>query len=81
EARTIAEEMRQLGLKQGLEQGLQQALQSQRALLIEQLRVKFGNVDEHVAQLLDAADESALRRYARRIISAATLTEVFAKEV
>ncbi|HEY6556342.1 MAG TPA: Rpn family recombination-promoting nuclease/putative transposase, partial [Polyangiaceae bacterium] len=46
EARTIAEEMRQLGLKQGLEQGLQQALQSQRALLIEQLRVKFGNVDE-----------------------------------
>ncbi|HEY6557006.1 MAG TPA: Rpn family recombination-promoting nuclease/putative transposase [Polyangiaceae bacterium] len=81
---TIAEEMRQLGLEQGmqqgLEQGMQQGLQSQRALLIEQLRIKFGNVDEHVVQLLDAANEPALKRYARRIISASTLTEVFANE-
>ncbi|HEY6561400.1 MAG TPA: hypothetical protein VI072_29205, partial [Polyangiaceae bacterium] len=55
---TIAEEMRQLGLKQGLEQGLQ----SQRALLMELLRTKFGSVDEAVIQRLDAADEPALKR-------------------
>ena len=76
----IAEEMRQLGLKQGLQQGLEQGLQRQRALLIELLRTKFGNVDEHLVQRLDAADEPALERYATRIISAATLTEVFANE-
>jgi hypothetical protein len=70
---TIAEELRQQGLQQGLHQG-------QRALLIELLRTKFGSVDERAVQLLDAADELALKRYAQRILSAATLTEVFANE-
>ncbi|HEY6557001.1 MAG TPA: hypothetical protein VI072_06995, partial [Polyangiaceae bacterium] len=65
-----------LGLKQGLEQGLQ----SQRALLMELLRTKFGSVDEAVIQRLDAADEPALKRYAQRILSAATIGEVFANE-
>jgi hypothetical protein len=89
---TIAEEMRQLGLQQGLEQGRQQGLEQgrqqgleqglryQRGLLIEQLRIKFGDVDEHAVQLLDAADERGLKRYATRIIWAATLAEVFANE-
>jgi flagellar biosynthesis/type III secretory pathway protein FliH len=98
---TIAEEMRQLGLKEGLtiaeearlqgrEQGLQQGRQEglqqglhhgQRALFVELLRTKFGSIDEQVIQQLNAADESALRRYAQRILSAATLMEVFANEV
>jgi predicted transposase YdaD len=78
---TIAEEMRQLGLEQGIQKGLQQGLhQGQRALLVELLRTKFGSVDEQVIQRLDAADESDLKRYAQRILSAATLSEVFANE-
>ena len=63
---TIAEEMRQLGLHRG-----------QRAVLLEQLRTKFGSVDEHVIQLLNAADESELKRYAQRILTASTVGEVF----
>jgi flagellar biosynthesis/type III secretory pathway protein FliH len=75
---TIAEEMRQLGLQQGRQEGLQQGLhQGQRVLLLELLRTKFGSIDEQVIQQLNAADESALMRYAQRILSAATLTEVF----
>ena len=82
---TIAEEMRQLGLKQGMQQGLEQGIQQGlhrglRVLLLEQLRTKFGSVDEHVVQRLDAADEPALKRYALRILSAATLSEVLTNE-
>jgi len=86
---TIAEEMRQLGLEQGLHQGMQQGRQEglqqglhqgQRALLIELLRTKFGSVDEQVSQRLDEADESALKRFAQRILTAATVSEVFSSE-
>jgi hypothetical protein len=49
--------------------------------VVERLRSKFGSIDEQVIQQLNAADESALRRYALRILSAATLTELFANEV
>jgi hypothetical protein len=71
---TIAEEMRQLGLKQGLQQGLHQG---QRMLLLELLRTKFGTVEEQVIQRLEAADESELKRFAQRILTAGTVSEVF----
>ena len=78
EGLTIAEEARQQGLQRGRQEGLQQGLhQGQRVLLLDLLRTKFGSIDEQVVQQLNAADESALRRYAQRILSAATLTEVF----
>ncbi|HEY6561398.1 MAG TPA: hypothetical protein VI072_29195, partial [Polyangiaceae bacterium] len=69
---------RQEGLQQGLEQGMQQGLhRGLRAVLLEQLRTKFGSVDEQLIQRLDAADESELKRYAQRILTAATVIEVF----
>ncbi|HMJ16543.1 MAG TPA: hypothetical protein VK524_34250 [Polyangiaceae bacterium] len=71
---TIAEEMRQLGLQQGRQQGLHEG---QRALLVELLRTKFGSVDEQLIRRLDTADESELKRYAQRILTAATVIEVF----
>ncbi len=74
---TIAEEMRQKGLEQGLQQGLHQG---QRALLLEQLRTKFGSVEEQVVQRLDAADESELKRDAQRILTAGTVCDVFSSE-
>jgi hypothetical protein len=85
EGLTIAEEARQQGRQEGLQEGRQEGLQQglhhgQSVLLVELLRIKFGSVDEQVIQQLNAADESALRRYAQRILSAATLTEVFANE-
>ena len=67
---TMAEKWLQEGRQQGQQQG-------QRALLVELLRTKFGSVDERVLRKVDAADESSLKRYAQRILTAATLDEVF----
>jgi hypothetical protein len=45
--------------------------------LIELLQTKFGSVDEQVIQRLDAAEESELKRFAQRILTAGTVSEVF----
>jgi len=71
---TMAEKWLQEGEERGLERGQQQG---QRALLIELLQTKFGSVDERWLRQLDAADPVALKRYAQRILTAATLDEVF----
>jgi flagellar biosynthesis/type III secretory pathway protein FliH len=66
------------GMQQGLEQGMQQGQQQgQRVLLVELLQTKFGSVNEQVLRRVDAADEFSLKRYAQRILTAATLDEVF----
>jgi hypothetical protein len=63
---TIAEQLRQQGLQQG-----------QRELLIEQLRMKFGELDDRTLRQLEIADAAALMRYAQRVLRAADLEEVF----
>jgi len=63
---TIAEQLRQQGLQQG-----------QRELLLEQLRMKFGELDDRVMRRLEIADSSALKRYAQCVLTATDLEDVF----
>jgi predicted transposase YdaD len=70
---SMAEKWLQAGRQEGMQQG-------QRTLLVEQLQTKFGSLDVQVLRRLDAADELALKRYAQRVLTAATLDEVFAAD-
>jgi hypothetical protein len=61
------------GLKQGLEQGY-------RALLGALLEQRFGKLPVEVLARLDAADDDALSAWGRRVLTAASLADVFAPE-
>jgi hypothetical protein len=72
----LIEQGRQQGLEQGREQGRQQGIQ---ALLLRQLRQRFGDaVDTHVEQRIGTASVEQLETWSMRVISAATLAELFA---
>jgi len=72
----LIEQGRQQGLEQGRQQGLQQAIQ---VLLLRQLRLRFGDaVDSHVEQRIGTASVEQLETWSMRVISAATLAELFA---
>jgi predicted transposase/invertase (TIGR01784 family) len=67
---------REQGIQQGREQGIQQGIQ---ALLLRQLRLRFGDaVDTHVEQRIGTASAGQLEIWSMRVISAATLAELFA---
>ena len=66
---TLAEQLIQQGLSQGLSQG-------KRVVLRRQLELKYGDLPADTISRLDAADESALERYAERFVTATSLSEV-----
>jgi flagellar biosynthesis/type III secretory pathway protein FliH len=66
----------QEGIKQGLEQGLEQG---ERKLLLRQLRRRFGvEVDGETERRVAAAPAEQVEVWAERVLSAATLAEIFA---
>ena len=70
----------QEGVKQGVKQGIQQGIQQgECAVLLRQLRQRFGDaVDAHVEQRVATASIEQIDLWTMRILSAATLAEVFA---
>lgn len=73
---TYRQEAIQEGVKQGVKQGIQQG---ECAVLLRQLRQRFGDaVDAHVEQRVATASIEQIDRWTMRILSAATLAEVFA---
>ena len=66
---TLAEQLIQQGISQGQSQG-------KRGIVRRQLELKFGVLPKDVVTRLDAADESALERYAERFVTATSLSEV-----
>ena len=77
---TLAEQWQREGFEKGLQQGLEKGLQQGlRSLLLSQLEAKFGTVPPAQLARLDGADEAALRRFARRLLVAASIEEVFAE--
>jgi hypothetical protein len=68
------------GLAKGLEKGLEKGIQQgERALLLRQLRKRFGNhVDDATAQRLETASAEQIAIWAERVLSAETLTELLA---
>ena len=74
---------RELGLEQGRELGLEQGRElglelGRRRLLLELLEGRFGQLTEDALARLERADEAALHRYAQRLLTAASLDDVFA---
>ena len=62
-----------------LEGKLEGRLEAEIELLRELLEHKFGALPKRVQQRLAAADETALRAWSLRLLTAATLDEVFSK--
>ena len=64
------------GIQQGIEQGRQQGM---RELLLRLMRQRFGDViDAHVEQRLATASNERIEAWSLRVLSAATLAELFA---
>ncbi|HEX7836537.1 MAG TPA: hypothetical protein VF469_03690 [Kofleriaceae bacterium] len=73
------EQGRQQGIEQGIQQGLEQVRQRLQELLLRFLRQRFGKeVDTCVEQRIAAASLEQIEAWSVRVLSAATLAEVFA---
>ena len=67
--------MREEGFQQGMQQGMQQG---EAELLLRQVRLKFGpQATEQHRERIQQADLVMLERWSERILSAATLDELF----
>jgi predicted transposase/invertase (TIGR01784 family) len=68
------------GIQKGVQQGIQQGVQQgERMLLLRQVRRRFGNqVDAEIERRLAAASPEQIATWADRVLSAATITELFA---
>ena len=73
------EQGRQQGIEQGRQQGIEQGRQRAQELLLRFLRQRFGKeVDVRVEQRLAAATFEQIDAWSARVLSAATLADVFA---
>ena len=66
-----------VGLQEGLHAGRMQGL---RRIVFRQLQLKFGELDQDAEARILAADEDTLERYGERVLSAQTLSELFADD-
>jgi flagellar biosynthesis/type III secretory pathway protein FliH len=75
----LIEQGRQQGIEQGRQQGVEQGRQRVQELLVRLLRQRFGKeVDARVEQRIAAASFEQIEAWSVRVLSAATLAEVFA---
>ena len=73
---TAGQRLIEQGVQQGVQQGIQQG---ERALLLRQLRKRFGNdVDTETERRLATASAEQIVTWGERVLSAATLTELLA---
>lgn len=70
------EEWKRQGLEQGRQEGLQQG---EMVLLLRQMERRFGPLDEPIRQRLRVADAETLLQWGERVLTAATLEDVFGR--
>ncbi|MGE3927826.1 MAG: DUF4351 domain-containing protein [Lautropia sp.] len=69
-----------IGMRRGMAKGLEKGLEKGRELLLlTQLTHRFGALPEAVAARVEAGSAAEVERWARRILDARTLDEVFAE--
>jgi flagellar biosynthesis/type III secretory pathway protein FliH len=82
----LREEGRQEGRQEGLQEGLRKGLQKGRregrregeaTLLIRQLELKFGPLDEETRNRVLSADPERLLEWGERILTAPSLPDIF----
>ena len=72
------EEWKRQGMENGLAQGLEKGRQEgEAALVLRLLERRFGTLDENLRSRVKAADADILLQWGERILTAATLEEVF----
>ena len=85
-AERFMEKGREEGLEKGLEQGMKQGMkqgvkkgirQGEAQMLLRQLSPRFGNLPQSACQHVESADADTLLRWSERVLTAATLDEVF----
>jgi hypothetical protein len=70
----------QRGMQQGMQRGMQQGLQQgQASLLTLQLSQRFGALPDDIAAMVAAASPDQLQHWARAVIDARSLDEIFAR--
>ena len=77
-SREIEKKGRKEGHKEGLERGLKKGLEEgRRELLLRQLELKFGEIDERIRSRVRAAGPERLLRWGERLVTAERLADVF----
>ncbi len=81
--KTIAEQLFEQGLRKGIRLGKAEAKAKGKAeakaeLLLRELEFRFGGVPTSVRQRIHAGGEADFDRWAERILTAASLDELFA---
>jgi flagellar biosynthesis/type III secretory pathway protein FliH len=78
-AMTLAERLEQKGIEEGIEEGRKQGHRAALAeTLLLQLEVKFGAIDDATRERLLAASDEELKHWSVRVLTAASLDELFA---
>jgi flagellar biosynthesis/type III secretory pathway protein FliH len=68
----------QEGLQEGMRQGMQQGMQQgESGLLLRLLEQRFGVLPGPVAERVEAAGRDEIQRWAGRVLTAGTLSEIF----
>ena len=70
---TFAERFRQEGMQKGIQEGMQKG---EAAVLIRQLRLKFGALPDEKQRLIEAADSETLLQWSERVLTADSIDEV-----
>lgn len=73
---TAAEKLLQQGEERGRKEGRKEG---QAELLVRQLELRFVNLPEGISEHVQQASDTDLTRWAERVITAASLDEVFAE--
>ena len=77
---STAERLRREGREQGREQGRKEGVEEgRRDLLCMLLAQRFGKLSPAVRKRVERADSEAVERWAKRVLTAASLAEVFAE--
>ncbi len=69
------EQGRKQGLKKGLKKGRQEGFQR---IVLSQIEERFGPVDDSLRRTVEQASGEQILRWAKRLLSASSLDEVFA---
>jgi hypothetical protein len=77
--KTWGQELLDQGRREGLAQGRQEALSGQREMVLALLRERFGEPSPHLRQRIESARSRQLIAWAKRVLTAKTIDEVFVR--
>ena len=78
---TAAQRLREEGRQEGRQEGREEGLRTSRLLMLHMVQHRFGDqVDPHIEQRLRTATVEQIEAWSVRVLSAASLAELFADD-